>query len=97
MKLAIPCLLLALGFMSGNRLSADEPKPRASALFTASDLARQAEHPLRLAAGGDFAIKVWSPANETWSLAVDGQTLTLTPKVEGNDTTPGWRIVGTAR
>lgn len=66
-----------------------------SRVFVASDIARLRDG-VKLPRGGEFTIKVWAPARQRWTLAADGNTLTLTPKDEGKDKHPEWQVVGKA-
>ncbi len=74
---------------------ADEPQPAASRLFTASDIPHLAEG-THVPLDGRYTLKVWAPARQSWSLKADGQTLTLSGKVEGDDASPRWQVVGDA-
>ncbi|MDR3636950.1 MAG: acetylxylan esterase [Isosphaeraceae bacterium] len=70
---------------------ADDPVTR---LYTASELPRLAQG-VALPREGSYTLKVWAPERQRWSLAVEGATVTLTPKDEGNTTAPTWQTVGT--
>lgn len=89
-------MLAAFGILSNIRLTpaaADEPKPHVVRLFHASDLPILARG-IQLPPGMRYVVKVWAPARQTWSLAVDGPSLTLRAKEEGTDDAPRWQSVG---
>lgn len=76
---------------------ADDPpgKSRTHALiFPASDIPRLADHPVDIRVADKYTVKVWAPANQAWSLAIDGTKLTLSSKREGDDAKPRWQTVG---
>src|SRR4051794_31456191 len=70
----------------------DEAPPRVVRLSTASDWPRLARG-IRLPHGGRYTVRVWAPARQDWSLAADGQTLTLVAETKGDDDTPRWQVV----
>ena len=75
--------------------SKDDGPPASRRVYTAGDfagLAKGVDSP----GAGRFAVKVWAPAKQSWSLDADGQALTLKVKTDGNDATPRWQTVGTA-
>jgi dienelactone hydrolase len=72
---------------------ADEPKPTDSRLFTASEFPRLARG-IQLPRPGEYTVKVWAPARQRWTLAADGSNLTLSVRIEGDDTAPRWQTLG---
>ncbi|HEX8201874.1 MAG TPA: CocE/NonD family hydrolase, partial [Isosphaeraceae bacterium] len=69
----------------------------ASVLVPASELPLLHDRGLTPRRGGDYAVKVWAPARQSWSLSADGQTLTLTPHIEGDAEAPSWQTLGAVR
>jgi hypothetical protein len=84
------CLVLGLLIPAAR---ADDPP--AARLLTASDLVGPSPR-VRLPRSGEYTVKVWAPSRQSWSLAADGQALTLSVKVEGDDSAPSWRTAGKA-
>jgi len=41
-----------------------------------------------------YTFKVWTPTRDVWSMSVDGRTISLDLKQEGDDLTPRWRTLG---
>ena len=62
-------------------------------IVTASDIPGLASG-LSLPRAGEYTILAWCPAKAGWSMSVEGKTLVLTPKSEGDDVKPSWRVVG---
>jgi dienelactone hydrolase len=62
-------------------------------LYTASDFPRLARG-IRVPSAGEYTVQVWAPARRRWSMANDGQTITLTSREEGDDDRPAWQVLG---
>ncbi|WP_406700414.1 CocE/NonD family hydrolase [Singulisphaera sp. Ch08] len=89
-------LITAFGIVSAvwlTNVGATESAPPVVRLFNASDLPQLARG-IKLPPEARYTVKVWAPTQQTWSLAVDGPTLTLTAKIDGADETPRWQNVG---
>ncbi|SIN93334.1 Acetyl xylan esterase (AXE1) [Singulisphaera sp. GP187] len=89
-------MMAALGIVTAVGLPnvvAAAPVPPVVRLYSASDLPQLARG-IKLPPEAQYTVKVWAPAQQTWSLAVDGQTLTLEAKLDGPDETPRWQNVG---
>src|SRR5688572_16299569 len=69
--------------------------PSASRLFTASDFPRLARG-ITLPRDGQYTLRAWSTAKQTWTLTADDQTITLASEVKGDDARPRWQDVGVA-
>ena len=91
-----PWIVGLLFVFSAASSRAEEPAPAVSRLFSVSELPRLASEGFELPRAGKYTLKVWAPARQNWALNADGKTLTLTPKVEGDDSTPRWQTVGAA-
>jgi hypothetical protein len=72
---------------------ADEPAPTVSRVFTASEFPRLARG-IELSRAGEYTVKVWAPAGQCWTLAAAGSNLTLSARIEGDDTAPHWQTLG---
>jgi hypothetical protein len=72
---------------------ADEPMPTVSRLFTASEFPRLARG-IELPRPGEYTVKVWAPARQSWTATADGPRLTLSSRVDGDDTSPRWQTLG---
>jgi dienelactone hydrolase len=81
--------------LSAPALAADDPP--ATRLFTASDLPGLAEQGVKLPRSGEYTLKVWGSDRQEWSLASDGQVLTLSVRTQGNRPRTIWRTVGKAK
>jgi hypothetical protein len=98
-----PARLLILGTALGGLVTlavplwaADDVDPD-SFLLTAGELPRLQDRGMTVRKGGDYTVKVWAPARQSWGLSADGQTLTLKSKVEGDNPSPSWQTLGTVR
>src|SRR5947209_5185831 len=90
--------VLTLGLLALTTASqAQEPPRRVARLFTAGELPGLAERGVRLPREGTYTVKVWAPANQTWTLSVEGPALSLRPRLDGDDDAPRWQTVGEAR
>src|SRR4051812_40711155 len=96
----IPARFLLLGGLVALAVplrAADDDADPVSLLLPASDLPRLHDRGMPRRRGGDYRGKVGPPARQSWSPPADGQTLTLTPKVEGDETAPSWQALGAVR
>ncbi|MHC5537369.1 alpha/beta hydrolase family protein, partial [Singulisphaera rosea] len=83
--------VLALGLSTEAR-SQDAGAPIARR-YTASDFPQLAKG-IDLPQAGTYTLKAWAPANQRWLLTTEGETVTLTSRVEGDAPTPHWQTIG---
>jgi hypothetical protein len=86
-----------LGFIAASPIAGRGAEPEQgggpSAIFSASDFAELARG-VKLKRAGDVPAQVWSPAQQTWSLTQDGDTVTLASAGTGGDPQPRWQKLG---
>ncbi len=69
--------------------------PEKTSLFTPSDFPRLASDGLALPKG-KYTVKVWTEARRSWTLNLDGATLSLKSQTEGDDTSLRWQTLSEA-
>lgn len=93
----LPGWLATLGLLAavpGSSARAEEQRP-ATRFFTASDFGHLARG-FKIPRAGRYTVRVWSPARQHWSLTAEGQTVVLSARTEGADSSPRWQTVGDA-
>lgn len=91
MRRVLGATVLLIGWAAGSPLPAQEEAT--TRIFSASDLPRMARG-INLPPG-DWSVKIWAPARDGWSVAVDGATARLSRQEQGDDARPSWRTAGT--
>jgi hypothetical protein len=89
-RASVACLVLLFAAMTPTSRAEDAAAVK---IVTASDLPALASG-ISLPRGGDYTVLAWCPAKSAWSLAREGNSLVLSPKTEGNETKPSWRVIG---
>ena len=91
----IPRAIVALVLMSLAAPTATTRAADVSRLFTASEFPRLAVAGEEIPNDGRYTVKVWAPKTQQWSSKVDGQTVTLSVRVQkSDDTAPRWQTIG---